>query len=103
MATTTTALKALSTSSQVKSITAALKHLTSLKGVGVATASALLAAVDPSVPFMSDQAIAVALPGDKRYTLDVYLSVVDWTRARAAALSEHGMLRRFEMRACLCT
>lgn len=86
----TAALRALGPSpAPLERVTAALNHLTTLKGVGVATASAVLAAVDPSVPFMSDEAIAAALPGDKRYTLSVYVHVLKWLRARAAALQQH--------------
>lgn len=85
---TTAALAALGPSpAPLESVTAALNHLTALKGVGVATASAILAVIDPSVPFMSDEAIAAVLgSGDKRYTLPVYLQVVRWMRTRAEAL-----------------
>jgi 3-methyladenine DNA glycosylase/8-oxoguanine DNA glycosylase len=52
----------------------AIAHLSTLKGVGPATASAVLAAHMPSiVPFMSDEAMVAALGGVKDYSMKVYL------------------------------
>ncbi|GLD98290.1 hypothetical protein PINS_up006987 [Pythium insidiosum] len=70
---------------------AAIEALVSLKGVGPATASAVLAAYDDAVPFMSDEALeAVAAEiGARKYTLPHYLALaetlqtkVDWLNAQ---------------------
>ncbi|TYK20114.1 hypothetical protein E5676_scaffold134G002390 [Cucumis melo var. makuwa] len=55
-------------------ISKAVSELTPLKGVGPATASAILAAYAPDVaPFMSDEAMEAALGNSKDYSLKQYL------------------------------
>lgn len=64
---------------------AAIDALSALKGVGPATATALLAAADPAIPFLSDEASAVVV-GKREYTAPVALALTAALRARAAAL-----------------
>lgn len=68
-------------------IAAALSNLTKLKGIGPATASAILSAYAPEIcPFMSDEAAAVALPGVKlKYNRQEY----ERLSAALCAKSEH--------------
>ncbi|KAA6425292.1 MAG: hypothetical protein FRX49_04786 [Trebouxia sp. A1-2] len=65
----------------------ALKELIGLKGTGPATASAMLTAVSASLPFMSDEAMAAALPGRPEYTVKKYLQLVTALRSKAESLS----------------
>ncbi|KAL8096288.1 hypothetical protein AgCh_037304 [Apium graveolens] len=59
-------------------ISKAISELSKLKGVGPATASAVLAAYAPDVaPFMSDEAMEAALGNSKDYTLKQYLVFVE--------------------------
>lgn len=77
----------------------ALGILTSLKGVGPATASAILASMHKSIPFMSDEALMVTL-GKREYTLKAYKKLVKALRATRRKLCsereekglENGML-----------
>ncbi|RVX22396.1 hypothetical protein CK203_012676 [Vitis vinifera] len=65
-------------------ISKAISELTVLKGVGPATASALLAAYAPDVaPFMSDEAMVAALGNSKDYTLKQYLVFADKLQNKA--------------------
>nr|GMD99491.1 Ena/VASP-like protein [Ipomoea batatas] len=65
-------------------VSKAVSELTVLKGVGPATASAVLAAYAPDVaPFMSDEAMQAALGNSKDYTLKQYLVFVDKLQAKA--------------------
>ncbi|KAL6843622.1 hypothetical protein ACP4OV_026684 [Aristida adscensionis] len=69
----------------------AVAELTVLKGVGPATASAVLAAYAPDVaPFMSDEAMVAALGNAKEYTLKQYLAFADKLQAKAKELSVGG-------------
>ena len=58
------------------------------QGVGPATASAMLTAASPSLPFMSDEALAAALPGRPDYTIKKYLQLVQVLRSKAESLSK---------------
>ncbi|CAH1443384.1 unnamed protein product [Lactuca virosa] len=69
-------------------VSKAISELTVLKGVGPATASAVLAAYAPDIaPFMSDEAMVAALGNSKEYTLKKYLVFVDKLQAKAKELS----------------
>lgn len=57
-----------------------------LKGVGPATASLIISAADPSIPFMSDEALTAVL-GTRKYTLAEALALTKRLRAKAAALN----------------
>lgn len=54
----------------------ALGTLTKLRGIGPATASAILSAMDDRVPFMSDEALLVCL-GKREYTVQAYRRLVE--------------------------
>lgn len=72
-------------------ISKAVSELTVLKGVGPATASAVLAAYAPDIaPFMSDEAMVAALGNSKDYTLKQYILFVDKLQAKAKELSAKG-------------
>ncbi|KAL5558714.1 hypothetical protein UlMin_034925 [Ulmus minor] len=69
-------------------ISKAISELTVLKGVGPATASAVLAAYAPDVaPFMSDEAMEVALGNSKDYTAKQYLIFANKLQNKAKELS----------------
>ncbi|KAF4315435.1 hypothetical protein BBO99_00004726 [Phytophthora kernoviae] len=69
---------------------AATEALCTLKGVGPATASAVLAAYDANVPFMADEALeAIAgVIGPRKYTLSHFLSFAEQLRDKAKWLNE---------------
>ncbi|KAM7520903.1 hypothetical protein LguiB_019865 [Lonicera macranthoides] len=74
-------------------ISKAVSELTVLKGVGPATASAILAAYAPDVvPFMSDEAMVAALGNSKDYTLKQYLVFVNKLQDKSKELSTEGDL-----------
>ena len=62
--------------------------LTAMKGIGPATASALLAAFDERYPFFSDEAAAIVLPrdGSDAYSLKRYVKFASLVRTRATKL-----------------
>ncbi|CAK9190160.1 unnamed protein product [Sphagnum troendelagicum] len=69
----------------------AIAHLSTLKGVGPATASAVLAAHTPSiVPFMSDEAMVAALGGVKDYSMKVYLLFAEKLQVKSKELQQSG-------------
>ncbi|KAJ4963617.1 hypothetical protein NE237_023556 [Protea cynaroides] len=72
-------------------ISKAISGLTVLKGVGPATASAVLAAYAPdTAPFMSDEAMLAALGNSKDYTLKQYILLTEKLQAKAKELSWEG-------------
>ncbi|OVA14575.1 hypothetical protein BVC80_1811g42 [Macleaya cordata] len=72
-------------------VSKAISELTVLKGVGPATASAILAAYAPDVaPFMSDEAMVAALGNSKDYTLKQYLKFTEKLQSKAKELSLEG-------------
>ena len=75
-----------------KIVCAALRHLAVLRGVGPATASAVLAAIDPvRAPFMADEAME-AIPGFglRKYTLKAYSQFRRALVERAESLQDAG-------------
>ena len=67
-------------------LAACLAPLVALKGIGPATASAVLAAATPFIPMMSDELIAVALPNatsSQMYSMPRLQALVEATRAKA--------------------
>ncbi|KAK8937469.1 hypothetical protein KSP39_PZI012047 [Platanthera zijinensis] len=66
----------------------AVSELTVLKGIGPATASAILAAYAPNVaPFMSDEAMVATLGSAKEYTLKQYLYFAEKLQEKAKSFS----------------
>ena len=75
-----------------------------MQGVGPATASAILEAFDPSIPFQSDQAMLAALGGSKDYTVAYALRLTGALRKKAAQLSKGSSSRQWtakEVEMCL--
>ncbi|KAJ3184530.1 hypothetical protein HDU87_003930 [Geranomyces variabilis] len=67
----------------------ALAEISKLKGVGPATASAILSAHSPDVPFMSDESLATFFPAHKLpYTASAYKTLLARLTERAAELNE---------------
>ncbi|KAL5127128.1 hypothetical protein HKD37_14G039609 [Glycine soja] len=72
-------------------VSKAVSELTVLKGVGPATASAVLATFAPHLtPFMSDEAMEAALGSSKDYSLKQYIKFVDKLQRKAEELSSEG-------------
>ncbi|KAL8030125.1 hypothetical protein ABFS82_14G264600 [Erythranthe guttata] len=69
-------------------VSKAVSELTVLKGVGPATASAVLAAYAPDVaPFMSDEAMVAVVGDSKDYSLKRYLVFAEKIQIKAKELS----------------
>jgi hypothetical protein len=64
-----------------------LNILTKLRGVGPATATAILSLVDPSVPFFSDEVAGMILKQKLKYTVKEVLLYVDLVRTEAGKLN----------------
>lgn len=69
-----------------EAIKEAATALCDLKGIGPATASAILTAISPSIPFMSDEALVAAL-GSRDYTVKFMLQLTEKLRSKAKKLS----------------
>ncbi|OQS02042.1 hypothetical protein THRCLA_21522 [Thraustotheca clavata] len=69
----------------------AVAAISELKGVGPATASAVLAAYDSSIPFMGDEALNALSKdiGARQYTLPHCIRFIDAMTARAEALGSN--------------
>lgn len=65
----------------------ALGALIELKGVGPATASAIIAIVDRSVVFMSDE-VLIKVFGERKYTMKVYLELLTKVKDKAGSLQK---------------
>lgn len=65
-----------------KELRPAVNKLIELRGVGPATASAILTAADPTVAFMSDEALQTAR-GSRDYTLTALMQFQELMRAKA--------------------
>ena len=79
------AIARLRSASRTEDIPKALEPVVKLKGVGPATASAVLACADDSVPFMCDDLIAVALgnlPSSVRYSESSFVELCDAARRK---------------------
>lgn len=77
---------------RLKKWKAALKKLSELRGVGPATASAVLAPLDPDVPFMADEVLEAATKRPRTYTLGAYEEMRDTLITTNTHLGESGAL-----------
>ena len=72
-----------------KKFTDALHKITALKGVGVATASAILGLLAPEeFPFMSDEALELCISGGREYTAKAYEPLRETLKKKAAELGK---------------
>lgn len=76
----------------------ALEELTSLKGCGAATASAILAAGNENMPFMSDEILLETQNQQKKYTIPAYLELMHTVQAKATQLSDGDGAQRWTAR-----
>lgn len=85
----TASQKAFTNSSQPS---VAIKDLCVLRGVGPATASAILRAYDPvKYCFMADESVMSCMPGKVEYTLKYYLKYLECVCEKAEELSGAGV------------
>jgi hypothetical protein len=77
---------------------AAVDALCELKGVGPATAAAVLAILRSDVPFMSDELLSTvpAMNGELKYTKKVFLTLLEESRKKARDLGEGWTARKVE-------
>jgi len=72
-----------------KQLSSAINHLCELKGVGPATASAVLCQYRPDIfAFMDDEVIECLYDGKRGYTLKIYMGVNDRCQEISAELNE---------------
>jgi len=64
----------------------AMTPLIALKGIGPATATGIISAREPSVPFMSDEALVAAL-GYREYTMKEAVRLMEVLQKKAAELN----------------
>ena len=78
------------TASSAATLGAAMDALTALKGIGPATASAIMAAVDAAgaCAYLSDEAFGALREGKPKYNKDEALELMQALRAKAAQLRE---------------
>lgn len=75
----------------------ALNHLIELKGVGPATATAILSAKNSSIPFMSDEAL-LAVFSKKEYTLNYAIKLTAALQKKAKELNDSDTTRQWNAR-----
>ncbi|CAN8076881.1 unnamed protein product [Agarophyton chilense] len=71
-----------------KEVKKALQKLATLRGCGPATASVILSAVEPTLPFMSDEILAAVLGQPSKYTVKVYVELMDAVQKKMSELSK---------------
>lgn len=74
----------------------ALKALVELRGCGPATASAVLAACDGNVPFMSDELLSAVFNGKRDYTIPSFLRLIDRVQLKSEQLGVGWNARKIE-------
>ena len=67
--------------------TSTFDSVTAAQGIGAATASAMLTAFHPSLPFLSDEAAAAVLSGSPKYTIQEWKQIAEALRKKASDLS----------------
>lgn len=90
------------TRSQWTSLTVSIFQSNPYVGIGPATASAILSAMDSRVPFMSDDALLVCL-GYREYTVKAYKALIEALSERHASLfpNSKSVITVKDMEACI--